>query len=86
MGGTQVICTQGINSLSLISFTGKPPHHPFHTPEAEGSGEAPDVCLEQWQPCLTTQVTVLYLINFFLINFLLIAQILHFHNRNFRIQ
>ncbi|XP_042112165.1 coiled-coil domain-containing protein 57 isoform X2 [Ovis aries] len=39
----------------LGHLTGKPPHHPFRTPEAQGSGEAPDVCLGQWQPCLTTQ-------------------------------
>lgn len=39
----------------LGHLTGKPPHHPFHTPEAQGSGEAPNVCLGQWQPCLTTQ-------------------------------
>ncbi|XP_069397982.1 coiled-coil domain-containing protein 57 [Ovis canadensis] len=39
----------------LGHLTGKLPHHPFRTPEAQGSGEAPDVCLGQWQPCLTTQ-------------------------------
>ncbi|XP_061000458.1 coiled-coil domain-containing protein 57 isoform X2 [Dama dama] len=39
----------------LGHLTGKPSHHPFRTPEAQGSGEAPDVCLGQWQPCLTTQ-------------------------------
>ena len=81
-----MIHKQGINSLSLILFIGKPPHHPFHTPEAQGSGEAPDVCLGQWQPCLTTQVIVLYLRNFVLRNFVLIAQILRFHNRNLRIR
>ncbi|XP_028353933.1 coiled-coil domain-containing protein 57 [Physeter macrocephalus] len=39
----------------LGHLTGKLPHHPLPTPEAQGSGEAPDVCLGPLQPRLTTQ-------------------------------
>ncbi|XP_068385827.1 coiled-coil domain-containing protein 57 isoform X4 [Eschrichtius robustus] len=39
----------------LGHLTGKPPHHPLPTPEAQGSGEAPDARLGPLQPRLTTQ-------------------------------
>nr|XP_058902879.1 coiled-coil domain-containing protein 57 isoform X4 [Kogia breviceps] len=39
----------------LGHLTGKLPHHPLPTPEAQGSGEAPDACLGPLQPRLTTQ-------------------------------
>ncbi|KAM9044085.1 coiled-coil domain-containing protein 57 isoform 8-T11 [Megaptera novaeangliae] len=39
----------------LGHLTGKPPHHPVPTPEAQGSGEAPDARLGPLQPRLTTQ-------------------------------
>ncbi|XP_033294695.2 coiled-coil domain-containing protein 57 isoform X1 [Orcinus orca] len=39
----------------LGHLTGKLPHHPLPTPEAQGSGEAPDARLGPLQPRLTTQ-------------------------------
>ncbi|XP_067571187.1 coiled-coil domain-containing protein 57 isoform X2 [Pseudorca crassidens] len=39
----------------LGHLTGKLPHHPLPTPEAQGSGEAPDARLRPLQPRLTTQ-------------------------------
>lgn len=62
-------CAHRGQTVSLILFIGKLPHHPLPTPEAQGSGEAPDARLGPLQPRLTTQVTLLYVRNLFLITF-----------------